>query len=115
MYPNDYLKIQRFDLDDMVDDDDRLPLRWFPPEILAHLYNKNYDMRERLRKLPKPCSIWTLGVTLWEIATLGETPFAHIYNNQFQSNIDVAALLKDGNTGGPGPIQHKVFLFRSIC
>ena len=109
MYPNDYLKIQRFDLDDIRDDDDKLPLRWLPPEILAHLYNRNYDARERLRKLPKPCSIWTLGVTLWEIATFGEAPFAHIYNDQFQRNVDIEDLLKDSNTEGPGPIKNKVF------
>ena len=111
MYPNDYLKIQRFDLDDVRDGDDKLPLRWLPPEILAHLCNKNYDMRERLRKLPKPCSIWTLGVTLWEIATFGETPFAYIYNDQFQRNVDMEDLLKDSNTAGPGTILNKVFFF----
>ena len=85
--------------------DDKLPMRWFPPEVLVHLNNKNYDITERLRTFPKPSSIWTLGVTLWEIASLGETPFSHVYNNQFQSNRDIETLLKDG----PGGIEQKVF------
>ena len=108
IYPNDYLKVQRYDSEDAGDEDDRWPLRWFPPEILAHLYSRNYDMKERLRRLPKACSVWTLGVTLWEIATLGETPFAHIYNNQFQSNLDIETLLSDTANEGPGPMPHKV-------
>ena len=85
--------------------EDKLPMRWFPPEVLVHLNNKNYDITERLRTFPKASSIWTLGVTLWEISSLGETPFSFVYNNQFQSNRDIEALLKDG----PGGIEQKVF------
>ena len=108
LYPNDYLRIQRFGMEEEVNDDDKLPLRWLPPEILAHLSNKKYDMKKRLKSIPRSSSIWTLGVTLWEIAMLGGTPFSSIYSNQFQSNINVEALLRDASTNGPGAITRKV-------
>ena len=104
MYPNDYLTIQRLGIENSKNADDKLPMRWFPPEVLVHLNNKNYDITERLRRFPKPSSIWSLGVTLWEVAALGETPFSNVYNNQFQSNMDIETLLKDG----PGTIEQKV-------
>ena len=104
MYPNDYLTIQRLGIENSKNVDDKLPMRWFPPEVLVHLNNKNYDITERLRRFPKPSSIWSLGVTLWEVAALGETPFSNVYNNQFQSNMDIETLLKDG----PGTIEQKV-------
>ena len=114
LYPNDYLSIQRFGMEEEVNDDDKLPLRWLPPEILAHLNNKKYDMKKRLKSIPRSSSIWTLGVTLWEIAMLGGTPFSSIYNNQFQSNINVEALLRDASTNGPGAITRKVILSQVI-
>ena len=114
LYPNDYLRIQRFGMEEEVNDDDKLPLRWLPPEILAHLNNKKYDMKKRLKSIPRSSSIWTLGVTLWEIAMLGGTPFSSIYSNQFQSNINVEALLRDASTNGPGAITRKVILSQVI-
>ena len=108
MYPNDYLTIQRLGIENAGNKDDKLPMRWLPPEILVHLKNKNCDITERLRKFPRSSSVWTLGVTLWEIASLGETPFSHIYSNQFQGNEDLETLLKDG----PGAIEQKVCI---IC
>lgn len=109
LYPNDYLKIQRFGMEEEVNDDDKLPLRWLPPEILAHLSNKKYEMKKRLKSIPRSSSIWTLGVTLWEIAMLGGTPFSSIYSNQFQNNINVEALLRDASTNGPGAITRKCY------
>ena len=104
MYPNDYLTIQRLGKENVRNNEDKLPMRWFPPEILVHLNNRNFDITERLRRFPKTSSVWTLGVTLWEIASLGDTPFSHIYSNQFQCNADIETLLKDG----PGAIEQKV-------
>ena len=47
----------------------RLPIRWMSPEAIKEgRFNEASDM-------------WAMGVTMWEILTGGETPYAHIQDN----------------------------------
>ncbi|CAJ0583832.1 unnamed protein product, partial [Mesorhabditis spiculigera] len=47
-----------------------LPVRWLPPESLNSCRFSHHS------------DIWALGVTMWEIFTYGETPFADLENNE---------------------------------
>ena len=101
------------DSDDKASDD-KLPLRWLAPETLTLLHNTNYAIHQKGGAIPKQSSVWTLGVTLWEVASLGHTPFASIYDHQFQSNSQLFELeVFAGNEGnyynGLGSIAKKVF------
>ncbi|XP_070581753.1 uncharacterized protein [Ptychodera flava] len=53
----------------------RLPLRWMAPESLEEgLYSLKSD-------------VWTFGVMLWEIITLGETPYPGVSNRDISNQI----------------------------
>ncbi|XP_070553346.1 uncharacterized protein [Ptychodera flava] len=52
-------------------DDVKLPLRWMAPETLEGDYG--YSTRS---------DIWSFGILLWEVSSLGQRPYEHLANNQ---------------------------------
>lgn len=49
--------------------DERVPIKWLAPEILDEEDGKP-------RAYTKESDVWSFGITLWEIYTLGDTPYA---------------------------------------
>lgn len=56
----------------------RLPVKWMAPETLS------------ISKYTTASDVWSFGITLWEITTLGETPYSSIRHE------DLPALIKKG-------------------
>ena len=55
-----------------------IPLRWMAPETLR-LSNKI--------KFSVASDVWSFGITLWKIYTLGELPYFQFNNNDVRQNI----------------------------
>ncbi|KAJ1372598.1 hypothetical protein KIN20_034789 [Parelaphostrongylus tenuis] len=61
---NDYYRMQNHCL---------LPVRWLPPEAITdHKFSTSSD-------------VWALGVTIWEVFSYGEVPFAELNNFEMVS------------------------------
>lgn len=56
----------------------RLPVKWMAPETLS------------INKYTTASDVWSFGITLWEITTLGETPYSTVRHE------DLPALIKKG-------------------
>lgn len=56
----------------------RLPVKWMAPETLS------------INKYTSASDVWSFGITLWEITTLGETPYSSIRHE------DLPPLIKKG-------------------
>ena len=55
----------------------------------------------RMRNSP-PESIWSLGITLWEVCSMAETPFAKIFDHQFFLTVINGALVADEEKAAKG-------------
>ena len=65
-----------------------LPLRWLAPEKRAQLLSA----QKNASTLSINESLWSLGVTLWEVGSLcGALPFASITDEAFEFRIDDAS------------------------
>ena len=57
----------------------KVPLKWMAPEAVHHrLYTSQSD-------------IWSYGILLWEIMTMGESPFKDVHFEQFMENLRTGA------------------------
>ena len=97
MYPDDYIEMEAKVL---------LPLRWMAPEFLARASTLSGGAQMDLFKAPsKEANMWSLGITLWEVAAFGNTPFQGLYNSHFLSaaadSHEIVSLLRNG----PGPVE----------
>ena len=97
MYPDDYIEMEAKVL---------LPLRWMAPEFLARASTLSGGAQMDLFKaLSKEANMWSLGITLWEVAAFGNTPFQGLYNSHFLSaaadSNEIVSLLRNG----PGPVE----------
>ena len=83
-----------------------LPIRWLPPEFIARILSGSNRLASDLfSAITKESNMWTLGITLWEIAAFGDTPYQSLYNSQFLSNTqELTSLL----SRGPGPLELSV-------
>ena len=53
-----------------------MAIKWLPPEsIRFQIYNK-------------PTDVWSFGVLLWEVFSLGECPYSHLGNNEILRELD---------------------------
>merc|ERR1719312_1651143 len=97
MFPDDYIEMEAKVL---------LPLRWMAPEFLARASTLSGGAQMDLFKaLSKEANMWSLGITLWEVAAFGNTPFQGLYNSHFLSaaadSHEIVSLLRNG----PGPVE----------
>ena len=103
-YPDDYIEMEP---------KVQLPLRWMAPEFLARASTLSGGTQVDLFKaLSKEANMWSLGVTLWEVAAFGNTPFPGLYNSHFLSadSYELVNLLR----GGPGPVELTVCQVKMI-
>ncbi|ESO82194.1 hypothetical protein LOTGIDRAFT_135136, partial [Lottia gigantea] len=63
---------------EMNDDSDkeRIPMKWTAPECMTSLRNAN-----------EKSDAWSFGVVLWEIFSLGETPYSDIRSREVEEKI----------------------------
>ena len=107
-FPTDYVAVGSASL---------LPLRWLPPEFIARLQQQSDDpdlesggrqiqsSNSLFKNIPQESNLWSLGITLWEIAAFGNLPFQRIYNSQFLSSVSELSILM---SRGPGPVSISV-------
>ncbi|ELU14235.1 hypothetical protein CAPTEDRAFT_151490 [Capitella teleta] len=79
---------------------DRIPIKWMAPESLAKEEGKE-------RVYTKETDVWSFGITLWEIYSMGETPYPK------QKSHGVEDLLRSGYRlpkpeNCPVPLYHKI-------
>ncbi|XP_055330964.1 fibroblast growth factor receptor 1-like [Paramacrobiotus metropolitanus] len=79
-----------------------LPLKWMAPEAI---FDKRFTEKS---------DVWSFGVVIWEIFTMGENPYAEIFRE-----LDIALLLKFLQTGSrlprPEAIGDEMFGLMSSC
>jgi len=84
---NNHVKIADFGMARSVEETDyyrkstegKVPLKWMAPEAVHHrLYTSQSD-------------IWSYGILLWEIMTMGESPFKDVHFEQFMEDLRTGA------------------------
>ena len=76
----------------------KVPLKWMAPEAVHHrLYTSQSD-------------IWSYGILLWEIMTMGESPFKDVPFEQFMENIRTGA-----HPEQPPYCPNKVYIVMQAC
>jgi serine/threonine protein kinase len=89
---NKILKVSDFGLSKEIDgvyaskSNTKLPLRWMSPEAITHrLFSEKSD-------------IWSYGVCLWEICTLGKIPYEDKTNAEVVKSVTKSVLLERPRT-----------------
>ncbi|XP_065204975.1 fibroblast growth factor receptor homolog 1-like isoform X2 [Planococcus citri] len=76
----------------------RLPIKWMAPEALTHMFNTSQS------------DVWSYGVVMWEIWTMGAVPYSAYKNNEIEQ------LLKDGvRLKKPDKCSSKTFILMRDC
>nr|WNS50100.1 deleted in malignant brain tumors 1 protein-like protein 2 [Halisarca dujardinii] len=85
---NKTLKVSDFGLSKEIDgmytstSKTKLPIRWMSPEAIRH------------RIFSQKSDVWSFGVCLWEICTLGEVPYSHLSSAEVAEAVDRSAYLR---------------------
>ncbi|KAK0167213.1 hypothetical protein PV327_004642 [Microctonus hyperodae] len=77
----------------------RLPIRWMAPETL----------RDRL--FTSKSDVWSFGIVLWEIGTLGEFPYSEMSDDELMKYI----LETNGRLKRPNNISNEFYNLMQIC
>ncbi|KOC67767.1 Vascular endothelial growth factor receptor 3 [Habropoda laboriosa] len=76
-----------------------LPIRWMSPEAL---YNRVFSSKS---------DVWSYGVVLWEISTLGDFPYANVENDRLWSYI----VRENGRLEQPDGVPLNIYEFMRSC
>ena len=76
----------------------KVPLKWMAPEAVHHrLYTSQSD-------------IWSYGILLWEIMTMGESPFKDVHFERFMEELRTGA-----HQGQPLYCPNNVYIVMQAC